>query len=75
MKKKTPIPGEWQEEVNQWGGVRRYRMVGNVKEFETIVTTSYGDIPQSQLEAYNQRKKAARKEVEKNRKREEREQV
>lgn len=29
-------PGEWQEEVNQWGGKRRYRMIGNVKEYGRV---------------------------------------
>lgn len=44
-------PGEWQEEVNQWGGVRRFRMVGNVKEYELEVN----GIPQSRLEEHNKR--------------------
>ena len=62
-------PGEWQEEVNQYGGVRRYRMIGNVKEYEMDVTVDGITIPQSQLAAYHERKKAAeqaRKEAEKN---------
>lgn len=52
-------PGEWQEEVNQYGGVRRYRMVGNCKEYEMDVTVDGITIPQSQLTAYHERKKAA----------------
>lgn len=52
--KPKPEPGEWQTEVNQWGGVRRYRMIGNIKEYEMqITTTTCGTITESQLEAYN----------------------
>ena len=64
-----PEPSEWQEEVNQYGGVRRYRMIGNCKEYEMDVTVDGITIPQSQLEDYHRRKKAAeeaRKEAEKN---------
>ena len=67
--KPAPKPGEWQEEVNQYGGVRRYRMIGNVKEYEMNVTVDGITIPQSQLTAYHESKKAAeqaRKEAEKN---------
>lgn len=32
--KPQPEPGEWQIEKNHFGGVKRYRMVGNVKEYE-----------------------------------------
>ena len=56
---KKIIPGEWQEEVNQWGGVRRYRMIGNVKEYEMMVTVDGIQIPQSELEDYHRRKKEA----------------
>lgn len=65
-----PEPSEWQEEVNQYGGVRRYRMIGNCKEYEMDVTVDGIEIPQSELTAYHERKKAAeqaRKEAEKNR--------
>lgn len=63
-------PGEWQEEVNQYGGVRRYRMIGGVKEYEMDVTVDGITIPQSQLADYHRRKKEAeqaRIEAEKNR--------
>jgi hypothetical protein len=63
-------PGEWQEEVNQYGGVQRYRMNGGIKEYEMMVRIDGIEIPQSQLTAYHERKKAAeqaRKEAEKNR--------
>lgn len=63
-------PGEWQEEVNQWGGVQRYRMIGGVKEYEMMVKIDGIEIPQSQIAAYHERKKAAeqaRIEAEKNR--------
>lgn len=43
-------PGEWQTEVNQWGGTRRFRMVGNTKEYETQVITSHGTFSQSQID-------------------------
>ena len=52
-------PGEWQEEVNQYGGVRRYRMIGNCKEYEMDVTVDGITIPQSQLEDYHRRQKEA----------------
>ena len=38
LPRKELEPGEWQEEVNQYGGVRRYRMIGNCKEYEMDVT-------------------------------------
>lgn len=50
---------EWQEEENRWGGVRRYRMIGNVKEYEMMVTVDGIQIPQSEIEAYHRRKKEA----------------
>lgn len=66
----APEPGEWQEEINQYGGMRRYRMIGGVKEYEMTVTVDGIEIPQSELTAYHERKKAAeqaRREAEKNR--------
>ena len=59
IKDKKLEPGEWQEEVNQYGGVRRYRMIGNCKEYEMDVTVDGITIPQSQLEDYHRRKKEA----------------
>lgn len=59
IKDKELEPGEWQEEVNQYGGVRRYRMIGNCKEYEMDVTVDGITIPQSQLEDYHRRKKEA----------------
>lgn len=70
LPRKELEPGEWQEEVNQYGGVRRYRMIGNCKEYEMDVTVDGITIPQSQLEDYHRRKKEAeqaRQEAEKNR--------
>lgn len=52
-------PTEWQEEVNQYGGVQRYRMIGGVKEYEMLVKIDGIEIPQSQVEDYNRRKKEA----------------
>ena len=40
-------PGEWQEEKNRFGGVRRFRMIGNVREYECEVRTTHGTISQS----------------------------
>ena len=59
IKDKKLEPGEWQEEVNQYGGVRRYRMIGNCKEYEMDVTVDGITIPQSQLEDYHRRQKEA----------------
>ncbi|MBE7008422.1 MAG: hypothetical protein E7422_04655 [Ruminococcaceae bacterium] len=50
-------PGEWREERNQWGGVRRFRMVGNVKEYEMMVSVDGMQIPESELEDYHRHKK------------------
>lgn len=52
-------PGEWQEEINAFGGVRRYRMIGNCKEYEPTIRVDGIEIPQSELTAYHERKKAA----------------
>ena len=48
---------EWLEEVNQWGGVRRYRKspTGG-KEYEMTIN----DIPESELEDYNKRQREAK---------------
>lgn len=59
MRHQIPEPGEWQTETNIYGGTRRYRMVGNIKEYEMDVTVDGHTIPQSQLEDYHRRKKAA----------------
>lgn len=48
-----PKPGKWQTEVNRYGGVRRYRIVGGVKEYEMDVMTTHGTLTQSQLDTYN----------------------
>lgn len=67
MSKKV-VPGEWQTEVNAFGGVHRYRMVGNVKEYEPTVTIDGIDIPESQVEDYNRRRKEqAAAQIEQNR--------
>lgn len=43
----------WMIETNQWGGIRRYRMVGGIKEYEP---TTNG-IPVSELQDYNRRQR------------------
>ena len=57
--KPPAVPGEWQEEVNQYGGVRRFRMVGNIKEYEMDVTVDGMTMPQSQVAEYHRRKQEA----------------
>ena len=56
---RDPEPGEWQEEVNAYGGVRRFRMVGGIKEYEPTITINGLEIPQSQLADYHRRQKEA----------------
>ena len=56
---RDPEPGEWQEEVNAYGGVKRFRMIGQIKEYEPTITINGLEIPQSQLEDYHRRKKEA----------------
>ena len=58
-KAETPEPGEWQEEVNAYGGVKRFRMIGQIKEYEPTITINGLEIPQSQLEDYHRRQKEA----------------
>ena len=58
-KTETPEPGEWQEEVNAYGGVKRFRMIGQIKEYEPTITINGLEIPQSQLEEYHRRQKEA----------------
>lgn len=56
--KKEVIPGEWLEEIDPFTkAVKRYRMVGNVKEYEMMVTIDGCQVPESQVEAFNKRKK------------------
>ena len=58
-KAETPDPGEWQEEVNAYGGVKRFRMIGQIKEYEPTITINGLEIPQSQLADYHRRQKEA----------------
>lgn len=50
---RQPEPGEWQTETDRYGAVRRYRMIGSVKEYEADVLTTRGTMAQSQLDTYN----------------------
>lgn len=59
IKDKELEPTEWQEEVNAYGGVRRFRMIGSIKEYEPTITIDGIEIPQSQLEDYHRRRKEA----------------
>ena len=56
---RDPEPGEWQEEVDKFGGVKRFRMIGHIKEYEPTITINGLEIPQSQLEDYHRRQKEA----------------
>lgn len=56
---RDPEPGEWQEEVNAYGGVKRFRMIGQIKEYEPTITINGQEIPQSQLADYHRRQKEA----------------
>ena len=56
---RDPEPGEWQEEVNANGGGKRFRMIGQIKEYEPTITINGLEIPQSQLEDYHRRQKEA----------------
>ena len=56
---RDPEPGEWQEEVNAYGGVKRFRMIGQIKEYEPTITINGLEIPQSQLADYHRRQKEA----------------
>ena len=58
-KAETPEPGEWQEEIDKFGGVKRFRMIGHIKEYEPTITINGLEIPQSQLENYHRRQKEA----------------
>lgn len=56
---RDPEPGEWQEEVDKFGGVKRFRMIGHIKEYEPTITINGLEIPQSQLADYHRRQKEA----------------
>lgn len=48
--------GGWQIEKNQWGGERRFRWVGGIKEYESMIRIDGIEIPQSELAEYNRRR-------------------
>ena len=54
-----PEPGEWQEEIDKFGGVKRFRMIGHIKEYEPTIIINGLEIPQSQLADYHRRQKEA----------------
>lgn len=58
-KAETPDPGEWQEEIDKFGGVKRFRMIGHIKEYEPTIIINGLEIPQSQLADYHRRQKEA----------------
>ena len=59
IKDKQLEPGEWQEEVNAYGGVQRFRMIGGIKEYEPTIIIDGIEVPESQLADYHKRKKEA----------------
>lgn len=62
----TPEPGAWQTDESG----RRFRMIGDVKEYEMMVSVDGIEVPQSELAAYHERKRAreeAQREAERNR--------
>lgn len=62
----TPEPGAWQTDESG----RRFRMIGDVKEYEMMVSVDGIQVPQSELAAYYERKRAAeeaQREAERNR--------
>ena len=59
MRYEDENPGEWQEEIDKFGGVKRFRMIGHIKEYEPTITINGLEIPQSQLEDYHRRQKEA----------------
>ena len=59
MRYEDENPGEWQEEIDKFGGVKRFRMIGHIKEYEPTITINGLEIPQSQLEEYHRRQKEA----------------
>ena len=61
MNKEQVTPSEWQEEKTPFGSVRRFRMIGNIKEYETTITTSSGTFTQSQLKDMQRREKEQKK--------------
>ena len=54
-----PEPSEWQEEIDKFGGVKRFRMIGHIKEYEPTITINGREIPQSQLADFHKRRKEA----------------
>lgn len=54
-----PEPGEWQEEVNAYGGVQRFRMIGGIKEYEPTIIIDGIEVPESQLADFHKRRKEA----------------
>ncbi len=54
--KPAPEPGEWQTETTPYGGVRRYRMIGGMKEYEPEIN----GIPQSVFLESNRRMREQR---------------
>ena len=47
----------WIAETNMWGGIKYYRWVNGVKEYEPETITSHGKMTRSQLDAFNESEK------------------
>ena len=48
----------WLIETDSFGAQRRYRMIGNIKEYEKMVRVDGMEIPESELMAFHARNKA-----------------
>lgn len=54
-----PEPSEWQEEIDKFGGVKRFSMIGHIKEYEPVTYISGIPVPQSQIADFHKRQKEA----------------
>ena len=61
-KKNEPAPQDWETEVNQWGGVRRFRRTAHGIEYEKEIIIDGIPVPESQLEEFNRRRREAAEE-------------
>ena len=54
-----PEPSEWQEEIDKFGGVKRFSMIGHIKEYEPVTYISGIPVPESQIADFHKRQKEA----------------
>jgi len=58
MTNDNSLSSNWQVETDNYGVQRRFRMVGNIKEYEMMINIDGMEIPQSELTAFHERNKA-----------------